>query len=100
MGTLSKLGVPGYLARSNESCLSKRLLWYKLDHGAKEYIVTVDVPQGSTSRPLLWNLMYDAVLGAPEKATLISFADDLVMVIVTKHLKELYGNGTILAVES
>lgn len=44
-GTLTKLGVFGYLARLTE--LSERLLGYKMDDGPKEYIVTVGVPQGS-----------------------------------------------------
>ena len=103
-GALAKLGVPSYLARLIESYFSDRLLWYETDDGPKEYIVTAGVPQGSVLGPLLWNIMYDGVLGlrVPEETTLIGFADDLAVVAIAKHPEdvELYANEAIHTIKS
>ncbi|CAD7093684.1 unnamed protein product [Hermetia illucens] len=103
-GALAKLRVPSYLARLIESYFSDRLLWYETDDGPKEFIVTAGVPQGSVLGPLLWNIMYDGVLGlrVPEETTLIGFADDLAVVAIAKHPEnvELYANEAIHTIKS
>lgn len=64
----------------------------------------VVVPQGSVLGPLMWNIMYNRVLGCRvrKEATLISFIDDLAVVVVAKQLQnvELYGRETIHATKA
>ena len=64
---------------------------YSTDYGPKTYLVTGRVPQGSLLEPLPWDIMYDGLLRLklPKAVTPVSFADDIAMVIVAKHLDEL-----------
>lgn len=44
-------------------------------------IVIAGVSQGSAKRPLLWNVMNNAVLPVSEEITIVGFADDVVVVV-------------------
>lgn len=51
------------------------------------YIVTWEIPQGSVQGSNLWNAMYNGVflLPAAKEAMIVSFADDLPVVVAANH---------------
>lgn len=69
-----------------------------------EYIITAGVLQDSVLGPLLCNVMYNGMLLFPvaDEATLVSFADDLAIVIVAKFPEEVevYATESAMAVKS
>ncbi|CAB0032280.1 unnamed protein product [Trichogramma brassicae] len=79
---------PEYLLRIAASYLSARELDYDTDDGPESYRVTAGVPQGSVLGPILWNVMYDAVLrlNLGGNVKIVGFADDITLVAVAKHL--------------
>ncbi|CAB0042210.1 unnamed protein product [Trichogramma brassicae] len=77
-----------YLLRIVSSYFSARVLDYDTDDGPESYRVTAGVPQGSVLGPILWNVMYDAVLrlNFGGNVKIVGFADDIALVAVAKNL--------------
>ncbi|CAB0030774.1 unnamed protein product [Trichogramma brassicae] len=85
------MGVPPYLRRIIASYFSDRVLEYSTDDGAETYSVTAGVPQGSVLGPILWNAMYNKILGLrlPGAVSIVGFADDIALTIVDKKLEDI-----------
>lgn len=93
-----------YLRKMVADYLSHRILKYDTEIDPKEYEITGDVLQGSVLGLLLWNIMYDGLLGLtlPEEAELIAYVDDVAIVVVAKYLQEIMriSNKTIAIIEN
>ncbi|CAB0039405.1 unnamed protein product [Trichogramma brassicae] len=76
-----------YLLRIISSYLLARVLNYDTDNGPGSHSVTAGVSQGSVSGPILWNVMYDAILRLNFRGNvrIVRFADDIALVAVPKH---------------
>ena len=46
------------------------------------------LPEVSVLGPILWNTIYNEVLGIglPEGVTIVGYADDVILVVVAKHI--------------
>ena len=101
---LSQMRVPAYLLRIISSYFCDRVLEYSTDDGPETFEVTAGVPQGSVLGPILWNVMYNKILGLklPKAANLVGFADDIAVTVVAKHLDgvEFYANEAIRRVRA
>ena len=70
---------PPYLMEILNNFFQDRKVIYLTDEGEQEYIVMMNVPQGSVLGPQLWNIMYDGVLWLrlPNGTTIVGFVDDI-----------------------
>ncbi|CAB0030850.1 unnamed protein product [Trichogramma brassicae] len=94
------MGVPPYLRRIIASYFSDRVLEYSTDDGAETYSVTAGVPQGSVLGPILWNAMYNKILGLrlPGAVSIVGALSELglqtadqkteVLLVTSRKLKE------------
>lgn len=67
-----------------------RRLIYDTEEGAREYRATGGVPRGFVQEPILWNVMYDAVLRLrlPSGVSSVGLTDDLDVLVVANYLEE------------
>ncbi|CAB0042922.1 unnamed protein product [Trichogramma brassicae] len=89
LSALEKMGVPPYLRRIIASYFSDRVLEYSTDDSVETYSVTASVPQGSVFGTILWNAMYNKILGLrlPRTVSIVGFADNIALTIVDKNWK-------------
>ncbi|CAB0039115.1 unnamed protein product [Trichogramma brassicae] len=91
LSTLEKVRVPPYLRRRS-SATSATGCWSTPPTTARRPTVSERVtPQGSEIGFILWNAMYNKILGLrfPRTVSIIGFADDIALTIVDKKLKDI-----------
>ena len=81
--------LPPYLLRVLKDYLRDRHITYVMKTGIKKRKMTAGVAQGSILGPDIWNVGYDEVLDLPMPpgVYLVGYADDLVIVIMTKDTR-------------
>jgi len=99
LAAMNRTGIPEYLRIVVGSYFWDRVLWYDTEDGPKRYRVSAGSPQGSVLGPILWNIMYDGILGInrPVGLELHCFADDVAITAVSKTIAglEVKCNSTI-----
>ena len=85
----SAFPLPLYLLRVLKDYLRDRNITYVTETGVKTRKITAGVAQGSILGPDLWNGTYDGVLNLPMPpgVSLVAYADDLVIVMVTRNTR-------------
>ena len=80
--------VADYLLRVIGDYLSNRWVIYEGDKWSLKKEITSSAPQWSRVGPLVWNVMYDDFLRLelPAGTSIISFADDALVVCVAEHV--------------
>jgi hypothetical protein len=105
LSALERWAAPPYLVRMFESYFSGR--YGTTDHGPRnrglDFEITGGVPQGSVVGPSLWNITFDQVLKEPlsNGSKLIGFADDTLVLVSAKTVRELEtrANNALLEVK-
>lgn len=89
---LESMKAPSYLRKLTRSYLSERTLIV----GDEELPVTCGVPQGSVLGPLLWCILYNAVLEMEldDDTQLSCYADDLAVMVSGKTIQKMVGRAT------
>lgn len=87
---LEEKAVPEHLVTMIRDYLCNRVIYYETPGHKLERLMTMGVPQGSVLGPVLWNIMFDGIIGAiaEEGVKAICYADDTLVVASGKNPKE------------
>ncbi|XP_017796806.1 PREDICTED: RNA-directed DNA polymerase from mobile element jockey-like [Habropoda laboriosa] len=89
---LKQMGVKEALVDIIKSYLQDRKAVMKIEGEKMEWEVRRGVPQGSVLGPTLWNVGFNEILkGEDEKGRVIYYAEDTLMLLEGKDLRELLG---------
>lgn len=95
MEALRDMETPAYLQRIIESYLSNRKLMFETTKGTETAPITLGVPQGSVLGPLLWNVMFNAVLGIelPDGTKTMCYANDPIILATGNDIEQTWARA-------